>query len=523
MSSGFDDMAKLVAAEDSQEAKTVSPRKAKQKSFEDAIERVGFGTFQYKLCVLLGWTWMAEAMELMLMYFMLVEVQREWKLTRSGTATIGSFIFVGMLLGNWVWGMLADTYGRRNSLLGAVGTALVMGLVSSSATGPMSLALLRALTGFGIGGFAIAYSLFTEYLPTKNRGLTLLIVQGSAWTLGAFIQGIIAWCVVPAASWRAMLAASAIPLGLLLAAHWWYLPESARWYLATGRTAEAQFFIREVAIINGKPMGECQLADVVVSSRGAMATLLQDSLHSTTLHLWALWFANSFLYFGVAVFAEYYFRSEKTNVYIVAIVSALAEIPGLVLAGYLLDRKGASNTIAILLFGTGANVLFLSGMVTVPPSVLSIFTCCARGFLAGSISVTLVHTTQIYPTSCRGTGLGAAIAVGRVAAIATTYVALEFKPHTYIVPILFYTVIAGIGGWVALRLPSETNRPLSDAAEPDGSAVAQESQRLLNDEVTDPDDPAGDPNGESQVQEPTTATTVEPNPALDDGQSEDRS
>lgn len=80
---------------------------------EQAIDHVGFGTFQYLLLGYAGLAWMAEAMELMLLSFVGPAVLEEWGLSNAEESFISSAVFAGMLVGAYSWGILSDTRGRR--------------------------------------------------------------------------------------------------------------------------------------------------------------------------------------------------------------------------------------------------------------------------------------------------------------------------------------------------------------------------------------------------------------------------
>lgn len=72
-----------------------------------------FGRFQW---LLLGYTalaWAAEAMELLLLSFIGPAATAEWGLQGGQEASLSSVVFVGMLVGAYAWGLLADAKGRR--------------------------------------------------------------------------------------------------------------------------------------------------------------------------------------------------------------------------------------------------------------------------------------------------------------------------------------------------------------------------------------------------------------------------
>ncbi|MFZ8844666.1 hypothetical protein [Thermoflexus sp.] len=68
-------------------------------TFEEAIDRVGLGRFQFKLMAICGAGWAADAMEVLLISFALPAIRQEWKLTTAQAGLPGTAIFLGMLAG----------------------------------------------------------------------------------------------------------------------------------------------------------------------------------------------------------------------------------------------------------------------------------------------------------------------------------------------------------------------------------------------------------------------------------------
>eukprot|EP00658_Telonema_sp_P-2_P013607 TRINITY_DN15154_c0_g1_i3.p1 TRINITY_DN15154_c0_g1~~TRINITY_DN15154_c0_g1_i3.p1 ORF type:complete len:445 (-),score=92.70 TRINITY_DN15154_c0_g1_i3:85-1419(-) len=400
----------------------VSSRAKENSNFDDAIEHIGFGPFQWKLVFLCGFVWMADSMELMILTFVLPHVREEWHLSRFATSTIGALTFAGMLGGSYFWGLFSDRFGRRVSMLASVSCTLLFGLMSAVSTGPISLTILRMLVGFGVGGASIAFSLLAEYMPSANRGAWLTIVQGAFWTFGVINESWIAWVVLPNHGWRLLLVISALPLTLLLALHWFLLPESARWLAVRGNVVQAQFFLREVAVTNGHPLGgEFELRVIQRAKDAELSSLFTEKLYSLTLSVWALWACNVFVYYGCVMFTDTLFRKQSDwSVYAVALITSIAEIPGLLVAVLLIDSKGRKSTQAALFTFCAASLCFLTGMARFPTGLLLFFMFCARGAISGAFVSTYVYTAEVYPTACRTTGLGAASAMGRVCLLYTS-------------------------------------------------------------------------------------------------------
>jgi len=442
------------------EAEGESQLRKGPKTFDDAIEYIGFGPFQWKLVFLCGFVWAADAMELMILTFVLPRVKEDWRLSKLGISTIGAITFGGMLGGSYAWGIIADRFGRRTSMLASVATTFVFGLMSAVATGPVSLSVLRCLVGFGIGGTSIAFSLLTEYVPLTHRGVWLIAVQGSFWTTGVLLESALAWAIIPTQGWRCLLVVSAVPLALLFVVHWFLLPESARWLAVRGQEAQAQHFLREVGVINGRPLGQnFELRLMTKAKDASLSMLFSNKLSTLTSLVWILWPCLFFVYFGCVLFTDTLFSKQTDwSVYAVALITSIAEIPGLVVAVLLVDYKGRCKTMAVLFTVCAASLCFLSGMARFPTGLLMLFMFCVRGAISGAYVTAYVYTAEVYPTACRTTGLGAASAMGRFGGILTIYVAISFSTSQLIIPVMMFTAVACVAAFLAMRLPFETKQ-----------------------------------------------------------------
>ena len=95
------------------------------------------------------------------------------------------------------------------------------------------------------GAVPLDFSLFAEYLPTRNRGRWLVILE-SFWGVGTVVAAGLAWILVPTLGWRYLLGSSALAGALVF----WVrlrIPESPRFLAATGRVDEAEAILGQVA------------------------------------------------------------------------------------------------------------------------------------------------------------------------------------------------------------------------------------------------------------------------------------
>lgn len=85
--------------------------------FEQAIELTGYGKFHYLLLAICGLVSTSEEMDVISMSFILPSAQCDLDLNTQTKGWLNSIIFIGMMVGAYVWGSIADTVGRRKVLI----------------------------------------------------------------------------------------------------------------------------------------------------------------------------------------------------------------------------------------------------------------------------------------------------------------------------------------------------------------------------------------------------------------------
>jgi hypothetical protein len=164
---------------------------------QQAIDQIGYGRFQRRILVVCGVTWAADAAEVLLIGFALPAIRAEFGLDPVTGGLLATVTFVGMLLEAWLWDPVADRVGRRLGFMTTVAIFAVFGLLSAFAPNVAWLLVRRLLTGFGLGGaLPLDFALYAEYLPSRNRGRNLVLLE-SFWAGGTIIAAGLAWLLVP--------------------------------------------------------------------------------------------------------------------------------------------------------------------------------------------------------------------------------------------------------------------------------------------------------------------------------------
>ncbi|HXF70941.1 MAG TPA: MFS transporter [Thermoflexus sp.] len=432
-------------------------------TFDEAIDRVGLGRFQYKLMAICGAGWAADAMEVLLISFALPAISQEWKLTTTQAGLLGTAIFLGMLAGAWFWGMLSDRIGRK---LGFILTVLIdsgFGLLSAFSPNFTTLVLLRALTGFGVGGtLPVDYAIFAEYLPRQKRGRYLVYLE-AFWALGALIAAGLAWLIVPRVGWRPLLAISALP-GLIV---FWirrYVPESPRFLLVHGREEEARAILAQVARENGTVLPEGIRLTVPAAPRVTVGDLWRRPYTRTTALLWLIWFGISLGYYGVFTWLPRLLVQRGLDFlksYEYVFIITLAQLPGYFSAAYLVEQIGRRRTLGFYLLASGV-FTYLFAVATSLPAYLAAAIWMSF-FALGAWGALYAYTPEAYPTQLRTTGMGAASGMTRIAGALAPTLGGYLLGVSMPLALTVFAVAYGISGLAALSLPYETRgRPLAD-------------------------------------------------------------
>ncbi len=163
----------------------------------------------------------------------------EYGVPKNVASLVPLFALTGTVTGSVVWGLIADIYGRKASILLSavvfVGTSICGAMPSLYWNVGMCF-----LMGMGAGGMLpVTYALLAEMMPSKHRGWSLVLVGGLGAVGGYFAASAISALLVPTYSWRVLWLAN-LPTGLALVALGALFPESAKFLLARGRKEEAQ-------------------------------------------------------------------------------------------------------------------------------------------------------------------------------------------------------------------------------------------------------------------------------------------
>lgn len=392
-----------------------------------------------KLLRVAGVGWMFDAMDVGILSFVIAALAIDWNLTSSQMGWIGSINSIGMAIGAFMFGILADKVGRKTVFIWTLVLFSVASGLSALTTTFVLFMILRFFVGMGLGGeLPVASTLVAESVEAKERGKVVVLLE-SFWAGGWLLAAIIAYFVIPATIWPI----EGWRVALLLTA----LPAFYAIYIRLKLPDSPQF--------SAKP--ELKKRSVMSNLAGVWAKKHAKS----TLMLWILWFMVVFSYYGMflwlpSVMVRSGFDLISSFKYV--LIMTLAQLPGYFTAAWLIERAGRKFVLVTYLIGTAMSALAFGNAETI--TTLLIAGIFLSFFNLGAWGALYAYTPEQYPLIIRGTGTGFATAVGRIGGILGPLLVGWMLKANYSFGIIFgiFCVAILIGAASVLFLGKETKQ-----------------------------------------------------------------
>jgi MFS transporter, SHS family, lactate transporter len=161
------------------------------------------------IAAFLGWT--LDAFDFFLVVFVLQRIAHEFR-TDVRSVTYGIFLTLAMRpIGAFLFGRVADRYGRRPALIASVLSYSAMEFASALAPSLTVFLALRALFGIAMGGeWGVGASLALESIPVRSRGRVSGVLQ-CGYPSGYLLAAVVYGALYAHVGWRGMLMIGALP------------------------------------------------------------------------------------------------------------------------------------------------------------------------------------------------------------------------------------------------------------------------------------------------------------------------
>lgn len=433
----------------------------------ELLDAAPLGTVQV---VVLAFTFLALVMDgfdIQAIAFAAPALLEDWGIARSSLGPVLAAALLGMLLGSAAVGTLGDRRGRKSALVLSCAFMAAGSIASAFAKGPEDLAVYRFVTGIGLGGaLPNATALMFEFAPRQWRLIATSIALVGV-PLGGLLGAALARWLIPEHGWRALFVVGGVVPGILAVSIWPLVPESPR-FLARLRSRGAELsrllnrltagnhYVATGRFVSGPP---------AVAESSSVAAIFAPGLRRDTRILWLIFFTN--------VFSVYFFFNWLPTVLSSAdldfrfAVSAslyfnLGGIVGALLASVVTSRVGsrpvlaACGAIAVAsAIGIGANGVFDADPTTGSIATLMWTIATAGGAINGLQIGMISVAANLYPTSCRSTGVGWSLAVARFGGIVSAFAGASFFALGLMARDFFFVIAAmltvALLGVLALR------------------------------------------------------------------------
>jgi SHS family lactate transporter-like MFS transporter len=328
--------------------------------------------------------WALDAFDFFLMVFVLNDIAHEFH-TQITDVTFAILLTLAMRpVGAYLFGRLADRFGRRPSLMLSILFYSVVEFATAFSPNLTVLLILRAIFGIAMGGeWGVGASLTMESVPTQARGFVSGLLQ-SGYPAGYFLASIVYGLLFEHIGWRGMFMVGVVP-ALLVFYIRLGVPESPTW----------------------RPTG----------ARGNTLAILRSHWR---LGIYAILLMTAFNFFShgtqdlYPTFLQVQHKLSVHEVGLIAVIYNIGAIIGGIYFGSLSERFGRRRTIIL----AAVLSLFVLPLWAFSTSVVWL---AAGAFLMqvtvqGAWGVIPVHLNELSPEEARGTFPGFTYQVGNLIA-----------------------------------------------------------------------------------------------------------
>jgi putative MFS transporter len=334
-------------------------------------------------------------------------VRVEYGLTFAEAAWLPFSGLLGTTVGSFLWGALADLYGRRASIL--LAAVIFMGTAICGAMPSFAWNIFMCfLMGLGAGGMLpVVYALLAEIMPTRHRGWCLVLVGGIGSIGGYFATSVLSAVLQPYFGWRIMWLIN-MPIALILIFVSPVLQESARFLQSMGRVDEA----RQTLARFGISIDTTRRARVEPQNLPAPSPLKVRGLLGVTATLTLTALSVGLVNFGVLLWLPGSLVREGRSMGAASSIlaqSTLIAAPTVALAAWLYSAWSTKRTLMLAVGTTTLGLVALllrdAGVLHLLSSPILPVTLLIVGN-SGIISILLPYAAESYPLRVRGRATG---------------------------------------------------------------------------------------------------------------------
>lgn len=374
----------------------------------------------------LGWT--LDAFDFFLVVFCLTAIGKDFAVSDRAVAFSLTLTLAFRPVGAFLFGLLADRYGRRLPLMIDLIFYSVVEVATGLAPSFTAFLILRALFGIGMGGeWGVGASLAMEKVPPKWRGMLSGVLQ-QGYALGNLLASLAFLFLFPRWGWRPLFFLGGLPALLAL--------------FVRVQVKESEVWERT------KQKSWSDLRKAVLSQWKLFVYL--------TVLMAGMNFASHGTQDMYPTFLQRFWHLGTTERSVISAISMVGAIAGGILVGFVSDRIGRRSAIAIAL----ASAILVVPLWAYAPQLglLTTGAVLIQFFVQGAWGVIPAHLSELSPDAVRGFLPGFAYQCGVLIAGSAAYLEAALAEHMSYASAMAMTAAIVFGGTAILAALGKENR-----------------------------------------------------------------
>jgi MFS family permease len=354
--------------------------------------------------------------------------------TQENVGLAGSILFALFLVGwglAFIWGPIADRFGRTRVLAATVMAYAVFTGGAALAINVYQLGLFRLLAGIGIGGeWALAGTYVAEAWPEDRRKMGAGFLQ-TGYYFGFFLAAALNYTVGARYGWRAMFLCGVSPVIVA--------------FLITARVKEPERWKQRVeGEKRPRPFAE------IFTAKYRRKTIVNAALLTVAIiGLWAGSVYEPTAIITLAKKAGMSLAQASKAASVGTVILSIGTILGCLAAPILAERVGRKKALGVYFAGMCACILLSFGWAFYLENGLRTFigTLFFLGFFGGNFALFSLWLPEQYETSVRATAFSFATSFGRFIGAGVNFLIGAMVRHAGTIgkPVAFTAIAFGVG------------------------------------------------------------------------------
>jgi PHS family inorganic phosphate transporter-like MFS transporter len=430
--------------------------------------------FHHRAVLISGMGFFTDAYDLFVIGTVAALVKIQWNLSTIQTSWVTGAAILGAFVGAFVFGRIADVFGRKVVYIAVAAIMIFGALASALAPNFLLLVIARLILGLGIGGdYPVSAVLMSEYSNRTDRGRLVGLVF-SMQALGLIVGPLVGIVLLSSGvgdrlAWRILLGLGAVPAAGVI-----YfrakMPESPRFKaLVQGRADQAAKELHQFA---DGAVDATTVADGGKQLMGVRQFLANPRMLLMLAGTAGCWFLFDYAYYGNTLSLPSILSEVSPNASIeLKLLLSLAlfvvfALPGYALAVWKMDKIG-HRRLQFIGFGVMAGCFVLLAAVpslttTVAPFI-AIFGVSYLFTEFGPNMTTFILPSEVFPVNMRTTGHGVAAGVGKLGAFVGVFLVPQLAAHIGLRGLLYVAGGAAALGFLLTNvLPETAGRSLEE-------------------------------------------------------------